>query len=148
MEKEIHGQLFHIDTTTLIFCNENGRNECQNSYIIQCSMTDDMLRDLLSMFQNLCVQFFRLEKKVVGSVERNKNSNLSLLSLLISASFGFKCVKCVWKQVKHKRKVVATRCTPIMSYNHTISQPFDQSISHTYCYNQHGYNRGYNDYYY
>ena len=69
-------------------------------------MVDDMLRDLLSMFQNLSVQFFRLEKKVVGSVEWDKNSNLSLLSLVMVAVFAFKRVKCVWKKVKHKQKVV------------------------------------------
>ena len=81
--------IFHNDTTAQIFSNKNGQNSHQNSYVKELNAVNDMLRDLFQMFQNLPGMFFSLQKKVVGSVEHHKNSNLSLLSLVVSSMSVF-----------------------------------------------------------
>ena len=91
--------LDHNDTATLFFSNKNGQNWLKNSYLKDVIIPNDMLRDLFSMFQNLLVLFFSLQKKVPEPVERNKNSNLSLLSLMTRVSFGVKWKDCCSKRV-------------------------------------------------
>ena len=80
----------HNDTTTLVFSNENGQNLGKNSYLKDSKMLNVRSRDLMTTFRNLVVVTFTFKKKVVGSVELHIKSILSLLSLTLTPSFGFR----------------------------------------------------------